>query len=550
MTFDWPWALLTLPVIAAAAVWVLLRPHRPERIVGSHRLWAAALAAVGSRGRRRSVTSTLAWLCVLAGCVLAAGALARPVWRGDRPVRHVSIILAVTAELGPDGPQTLSRAVSAFLDRLDGADRVRLVLPNALGAAAEWRSVARARAQLDDLAFLPARCDQLAFAPPATESQMVIAFVPAGRLDTRHATDAIIELPCDLPPVTIEQFGARKLGEQRGGVLVTVRNNTSADWSGIVEVDANDEPDGGMAVVTTMDLQPGETSTLVLHVPPKVFLTARVASSPSGAPDTTAFLAYRSGTRRAVAMVGRDDPMVRRFIDADPMLTLTGDVDAADVAVAVGVEPPKGKPVLLVQPPGEGSFELATDQFLSAASIAADDDVMRGVDLSGVAVRRLTGWVSDADVQWVPLVARDGRTVVARSSVDLMSSDRFVAIAFDLSTENTNWTTMESFVIFMANSIRWLSPGEEGVGEYVAAAPIVEGFAEPGFYQDSAGVWRAVSLTGLRGGEPASPVAEQIARIALPTPWAATLGRPLWSLLTAASLGCLLLGWLLYAREG
>ncbi|MHC4985746.1 MAG: BatA domain-containing protein [Planctomycetota bacterium] len=552
MTFDWPWALLTLPVIVTVAVWVLLRPRRPERIVGSNRLWRAVLAATGRRGRRRSITSTLAWLCVLAGCVLAGGALARPIWRAERPVRDVSIILAATAELGPNGPKTLSRAVSACLDRLDAADRVQLVLPNALGAADEWLSVADAQVELGKVALLPARWDELSFAPPAAESQMVIAFRPAGQADKLDSADTTVELPCELPPVTIEQFGARTLADGRVGVLVTIRNNTASDWSGIVRVGANDEPAGGMGIMTTMDVSSGETSTLTLQVPEEVFLTARLDSLQPDSLGTAAYLAYRPGARRTVAMTGKDDPMIRRFIDADPLLTLTGDAEQADVMVAVGVSASRGKPALVIHPPGAWPGTEMESVLLSTADVAADDEVMRGVDLSGVAVRRASGWYLDIIDGWVPLAIVDGQAVISRSATDLLSSpaDARVSVAFDLSTENTNWTTMESFVIFMANAIRWLAPGDEDAGEYVATAPIVERFAEPGFYQDAEGAWRAVSLTGLRGGEPAAPVAEQIAGLDLPTPQSAHVDRALWSLLTAAALGLLLLGWLLYAREG
>ncbi|HDZ43159.1 MAG TPA: hypothetical protein ENH80_04375, partial [Phycisphaerae bacterium] len=225
MTLHWPWMLLTLPIVAAVAIWALLRPDRPRVLVGSLSLWREALASLDAAGRRRARRVSLAWLCVLVGSVLAAAALARPAHHATRPLRHVSLIVTPSAELAGDGAAKLRGAVSAFLGRLGPDDRVQIVLPAALGGAGEWLTVARAREQISDLKPLPARWDELTVPKSSADAHLRVAFVPAGAMTDTLSADAIVEVPVSLPPVTIDRLAAAGSDGQLQ-VFTSLRNHT------------------------------------------------------------------------------------------------------------------------------------------------------------------------------------------------------------------------------------------------------------------------------------------------------------------------------------
>ena len=577
MTLHWPWMLLTLPVVAAVAIWALLRPDRPRVLVGSLSLWREALASLDAAGRRRARRVSLAWLCVLAGSVLAAAALARPAQHAARAMRHVSLIVSPSAELAGDGGAKLRGAVSAFLGRLGPDDRVQIVLPAALGGAGEWLTAARAREQISDVKPLPARWDELTAPQSSADAQLRVAFVPAGAMTDKISADAIVEVPVSLPPVTIDRLAAAGSDGQLQ-VFTSLRNHTPSPQT--VSLDLAVFVGGLLATGGLWDVTvpPQATLDVVRTAGPGEWVAVMVAQGDWPGDLVRAYLVHRPVVRRAVAMVGRDDPMVRRFIRFDPLLHLVSDVERADLVIAIGAEAPVGKPVMRLGPPAgssEGTTEYRENVSLARASAAVDDDVMAGVDLSDVAIRRLPLRPSAVGRAGKRLVTVDGQAVIARSKPTLLSgpSDRVINVAFDISPANTNWTLTESFVIFMTNAVRWLAPAGESDDHYgyltsleagprsneayrIAPSELLidwaDGFLSPGTFQVTEGESKrlmAVSLVGLRGGRPARPVAEQIAAVRLPAPAYADVGRECWPMAVIAAGLFWLAGWRLSVRS-
>lgn len=558
MTLTWPWMLLTLPAVAAVAVVILRRPRRPVVAVASLRLWREALASAAATGRRGLRRIHLSWMLILLGCILAALALARPEWRRTEPVRRVSLLVCPSAELGPQGQDALTKAADHLLQRLRPGDRVQLILPNILGGAGEWIAADSAADQLANLPILPARWDQLTFPQAAADSDVTIALAPGD-----VPGDAAILLPTDLPPVTIEHVGAMPLADGNAQVFVSLRSNEDGPQDVACELEVFDQGGQVQRYVQDVTVLAGESSEVVLTAPGGQGLAVHVDQS--GRTLTSAFLVCRTVVTRTVAMVGTDHPMVRRFVHADEMLTLVADVAEADLVIAIDVAPPAGKPALVFYPPSQPRIVITSPVRFDSADMAVDDVVLAGVDFAGVAVRHFRGLTSRQPSS-LPLVVVDGWAVILRNREDLLTddADRRITVTFDVALENTNWTLTESFVVFMANAVRWLAPGGTGQERYDSVTPLeaprpgvwtrVDGqeadgpLLQPGHYTDADGRLHAVSLTGLQAGQPDPSVEQQIAAIELPVPAAAEVARELWPMLALAAMVLWMGGWLTGAR--
>ncbi len=66
MTLQWPWGLIALPVVLAAAVWALRRRMQRIARVSSLGLWREALAALPASATRSARRVTAAWVVLLA----------------------------------------------------------------------------------------------------------------------------------------------------------------------------------------------------------------------------------------------------------------------------------------------------------------------------------------------------------------------------------------------------------------------------------------------------------------------------------------------------
>ena len=144
MVFIWPLSLVGPVAAAAVAVWALLRPGRQEAIVGSLAVWQKALASLDRSAKRSSRRVSAAWLMLLGGAVAGILGLARPVFQTQGQTRNVAVSLAPSAELGRAGLDEMTAAAGRLLARMDGGDRVRLVLPACLGGLTEPLSLADA----------------------------------------------------------------------------------------------------------------------------------------------------------------------------------------------------------------------------------------------------------------------------------------------------------------------------------------------------------------------------------------------------------------------
>ena len=575
MTFSVPWSLLGLAAVAAAAAWALLRPGRQLAVVASVRLWQEAMASMDRSHRRRSRRVTSSWLVLLLGATLAVLAAAGPVYHAEVPARQVALVICPSAELAGEGMRDLRAEASTLLGRLDDNDRVTLVLPAILGGQQPPVSPRRAGDRVAALAAVAAARDELSIPPVEQAVQHVYEIVPAAAAVAAAPGVTRIEIPHDPTPATIDAIGAVQLpGAGEMELFVAATNRSAAAWRGrlLVTVRDADRPGGRTFMDRPVELAAGDRGQWIHRGASAQMVTAQLLADGRALPGvaTAAFLVRRSAQLRKVALTGADEPLLRRYVQADRSLVSVAQPGEADIVIANGELAPAGKAALVIRPPSPPAGWRWADAVetvaLADAEVAADHEVMRHVDLAGVQVRRLAGWASVGLGDLAVLAGRRGAAIVLAGS---SGGIRRVYVTFDLAAENTNFALRQDFVVFLANVMRYLAPPGRPRAEFGYLRPSRAGpttrrdwkrllgpqtdpFAgadtpllPPGIYQDAAGRLHAVSLVGLEPAPPHRPRGPKAADVELPQPRPIGRHLSLWPYLVAAAAAAWVIGWLL-----
>ncbi|MDP6637258.1 MAG: hypothetical protein QGG42_20365 [Phycisphaerae bacterium] len=564
MTFVWPWIFLVLAPVAAAALLALFRPRRNLVVAGSLSLWTEAINSASASSLRKTRRTSLAWWLLLVGAVLAVGAGSRPVYYSSSPARSVAIVLHPSAELGREGLAEMRQAGQRLCERLAAADRVQLLLPEILGGEGRWISPAEAHQLLAELSQLPVSAVQLPTAEAHHDAQHVYHLAPASLEITTGPDVSRIDIPAHLPGVTIDALGAERTDSGKLQVFAALRNDGQQPVSARLTVTDALAPER-LSGVVNVTIRPGSRQSVTTTVEPADALAVSVG-------EAGAYLVRVATTTRAVAIVGKDDPYLRRLIEVDRMLKLVTDPDAAEIVIANGLPAPPGKPALVIAPPQPPapwrSAERETSSImLSEADVTGDDPLMRGVDLSAAAIRRVRAWVRGDVPAGGVLIGYKGSVLAVRTADDADASQpRRVYLAFDLSENNCTLVRTDAYVVFLANVMRYLAPGGTSVERYEYRTPLqagvnpawkpivrdekfdagvlqTAGLTAPGVFRDAGGRLHAVSLVGLRSTGVSTPPARAVAAATLPEGRPLTRGVELWSILLAAAGAFWLAGW-------
>ena len=577
MVLIWPGSLFGLLVVGVVAAWALFRPSRRLAVVGSLSLWQEALGALDRSARRSTRRVTATWVFLLAGAAAAIFALARPVAHLQGRGRRISLAVFPSAEFAQN-PKALNQAVNVLLDRLGPEDQAQLLRPASFGGATGWMSPDKIDLRVPAPGLEPVPAGRMTIPEAHEESQHTYWFVPAGTEVEVGPNATVIELPAELSQVTIEAAGAAESAAGKVQLFVALRNHSQTAWTGGLGIAVATDGNAGAAWRPLQDSQvtiaPGGRAEIVRDLPAAaaVHVEVRVERTfPAG----HAYLARRAGRKRKVALVGRDEPLLRRYVQADEALEPVGSPAEADVVIANGTRPPAGTPSVVIHPPTPPPGWRRREAALSAVvldkvNLAAADPVMRGVNLESVAVRRVQPWVRANNPSQKVLASLGEEAIILR---DLAAGPagpdaRRVYVAFEISADNTNLGMSEAFAVFLANAVRWLAPAGDAQPTYEyltpwAAAPgedwkrirgpkalgqVVKTPPWPGVFRDETGALRAVSLLGLSGGQPERPPGEAIAAAPLPEP--VPLGRQveLWPILAAVAIGLWMTGWALRVK--
>jgi hypothetical protein len=472
-----------------------------------------------------------------------------------------------SAELSPD---TVVDATNAILDRLDSADRVRLVLPYPINeGAGEWLAPAWVRQNVLTVPPLPAKATSLVF-PPRTpaDSGAEIWLAPGGTVTPADETITLVELAPDLPPVTIERLSATPT-EEGWRVDVIFRNHTAETrYAPYVTLSMNRDEVVSFApsALGVMAGQPpgveipADGLASVSFTVAKPFVAVALLGEFAEV-ESVAYLICDAGEPVRAFVDGDDMIMVHRYIKADPAVVRTTNDESAELLIARANRVPAGFGMVPQMTFDDHSGELAYENVtLAEAEINSTHPAMANVDLSGVAVKELKVFhliYAGSEV----LASYDGKPII----MDVSHTDRapWIVVSFDISPENTNWTLDESFVVFMANSVRYLVPRNHAQVGYVAPleaagweqwTPLsrmlrtyggLHLWPAEGFWADEWGRAHAVSLVGLDASEPATLAMDIIDRWALPAPSLQAEVLALWPALTLLAAGLWGLGWAL-----
>ena len=130
--------------------------------------------------------------------------------------------------------------------------------------------------------------------------------------------------------------------------------------------------------------------------------------------------------------------------------------------------------------------------------------------------------------------------------------------------ENTNFGMTDAFVIFLANTVRYLKSAGRGRVTFDYTTPLQAGPirertalltapcdlrpnemapAWPGVYRDASGRLEAVNVLGLKATKAALAPEDAVARAPLPEPRGVDRGVELWPMLAAAAVLLWLTGW-------
>ncbi|MDY7010480.1 MAG: hypothetical protein SVV80_06965 [Planctomycetota bacterium] len=561
MQFLFPWALLSLLAVAAAAFWALARPMQKVMPVGSLRLWERAVASVGPSARK-SRRFTAAWWLLLAGAAAAVVALAQPIYYAEAPARRVAVAIYPSAELAglPEG--TLAEITGPLLRRLEPTDRVKLILPVAVGGSSDFISPAEAARRISGIRLLPAAAEDLTLPAGDQNIQHLYRFAPATLKTEDGPGVTTIALPARPGEVTIDAFAVSDVGEGAVQVFVALRNHTAGPKQGEVVITGQGRP----AVTLKYDLPRLARRSLISQFPGGCDYYSAVITAQQG-PYSSAFAVRRMSVAIDVAIVGWSDPLVRRFVKKNPALRLIDKPSESDAVIAVGADAPADIPALIIDPPaapeGWRKGKLLENIALGDTDTMVDHPVLAYVDLSAVAVRRAAGWRAVETPPQQRLVSIGADTLVLAGA-----NPSRVWVAFDTATENTNFAMTESFVVFMVNVFKYLAPQARPNVFIESVSPLSAGLRRdwkamdesahvsvgngpllnPGLYRDGAGEIHAVSLTGLKSAEPQINPQRRVAGISLPEPQPLTQGRRLWGLFAVAAGVLWLSGWAIRMR--
>jgi hypothetical protein len=466
----------------------------------------------------------------------------------------VAVAVWPSAELAGNS-RSLAEYAAPLLERFDPADRVRVVLPAALGGAGPPVSPAEAARTLAEIEPLPAPAAELTV-PAADDVAHVYQLAPATITLTEGPDRTCIYLPARPAAVTLDAFAAEPGGDA-AEVFVALRNHTDRRQRGRLELRTEVAP----AITEPYDLAPGQRRGFSLQVTTSKWF---VADSGDGGLGARAFLAAVPAQAATVAILGPDAPLIRRFIEVHPSLALVADAQAADALVCLRRPPPPSRPALVIDPP-EAPGGLIESKPLSNISLrdsdaAADHPLLAHLDLGAVAIRRASPWRPDRD----PL--QEPPTPLVRLGDDVLlaagTEPRRLWLAFHPGSDSPGFAVSEQWVIFLANAFDYLLPAADQRRYVSTSPPAAPGGIEPvtgpggpsgplplpGLYRDSAGQVVAVSLTGLRSAGPVRDPA--VAARSAPLPGPGALARPfeLWPLLAAAAAGLWLAGWALRLR--
>lgn len=487
MSFTNPAALGLLALAIPIVLLHILRPRRPEVVVGSTYLWKPLAEPVSAASPWQKLKPSLLLILQLLAVALLALAVARPVRVTAAPLaKHTVFIVDDSGSMAandgkPDRIGAARARAQALRKQLPAGGQASVVVASAqprvlLSASDDGRAFSEA------LAAIP---------PPAGTADFAGAFNLAESLETPGLPIGFVLLsdggltPAEqklLPPGTrYEKVGDRATNraitrlvvEPQGSglrALVTLRNTGGADATQTLRLDVDGRtvhsesvhlPEGGL-VERQVDLPAGERVEALLDGDDLL------------AADNHAYATASPRPHLRILLAGPEDLFLDRLLAAIPGVTLERSETARpapgmDLAVynQVPVPADPGAPWLAIAPPG-GAPGLpvtgAVDQ-PAVALVRAEHPLLSGLDLSTVGIATTQKLTARPDDQ--VLVGAEGTPLLVRGSRD---GRAFAYLGFKLADSNLPLTV--AFPVLADRLLTDLSGASAAPGDVRAGLPL------------------------------------------------------------------------------
>ena len=437
MTFAAPAGLLLLALAAPIVLLHVLRPRRPQVVVGSTYLWEPLAKPVSAASPWQKLRPSVLLLLQLLAVILLATAVARPVRLTAAPLaRHTVFIVDASGSMAaldgePDRLAAARERAEELRDQVPAGGQASIVL-----ASAQPRVLLSASD--DGGAFTEALA---AIPTPTGGADFAGAFTLAESLETPGVPIGFVFLSDGgltaaerrlLPPGTrYERIGDRSANraitrlavEPRGSglhALVTLRNTGGPAATQRLRLDV----DGRTQHTEEVRLPAGGLVEREVDLPSGERVEAFLEGDDLLAVDNHAFAAAAPRPHLRILLAGPEDVFLERLLAALPGVTVersetSRPAPGADLAIydGVPVPPDPGAPWLAIAPPG-GAPGVATTADVETPAVALvrnDHPLLAGIDLSDVGLasaQRITPSAADEVLvgsEETPLLVRGSR---------------------------------------------------------------------------------------------------------------------------------------------
>jgi Mg-chelatase subunit ChlD len=487
VSFAAPAGLALLALAIPIVLLHILRPRRPEVVVGSTYLWKPLAEPVSAASPWQRLRPSVLLLLQLLAVALLALAVARPVRLTAAPLaRHTVFIVDDSGSMAandgkPDRIGAARARAEALRKQLPAGGQASVVVasaqPRVLSSASD-----DSRSFTEALAAIP---------PPAGTADFAGAFNLAESLETPGVPIGFVLLSDGglslaeqklLPPGTrYERVGDRATNraitrlvvEPRGSglhALVTLRNTGGAEATQMLRLDVDGRtvhtesvhlPEGGL-VEQEVDLPAGERVEALLD-----------GDDLLGA-DNHAYATAAPRPRLRVLLAGPENLFLERLLAAIPGVTLersetSRPAPGMDLAIydQVAVPADPAAPWLAIAPPGGApgvTVAGAVDQ-PAVALVRAEHPLVTGLDLSTVGIATAQQLKARPDDQ--VLVGSEETPLLLRGSRD---GKAFAYLGFTL--ENSNLPLTVAFPVLADRLLTDLSGASAIPGDVRAGQPL------------------------------------------------------------------------------
>ena len=493
MDFISPGWLFGIAPIVAVALWTIFKPARQRVVVPSLSLWQQALELAGVQSTSKTRKINLPWILFLLGAVCMLLALIKPQFASSKPSRKVAIILCASAENStPAGLADLRKSARKLLNRLSPVDQVKLILTSdPPGEHAEFLSPMQAADQLARLAPVPVKLRDINWLSVPQDTQQVFVISAGSKLLANNQTQ--IFTAANLPALTISQASVSDLTETTQALFARLANNSASPVVARVSLrklmTASPVRWEEITPAFEVEIAPGKSASLVrkFQAPYAKAIAIQVAPADladSKSPARVSFVRAKTD-QIAVAIIGQDQPFLRKYIQADDRLSLISDPALADVIFAnredVPVQFPL-KPALLIATPKAGPGWALSGKFENVPGdqvTLIDDPVTKNLSFKRAAFRNLTAAIPGDFPTGKAVATYNKQAVICRSTPEKFAYDtrRWVYLGFGLDSSETNLPTSPEFVVLLSNCVDYLTANmkKASANRWVSRAP---GFAD------------------------------------------------------------------------